>query len=174
MKLSAPPEAADAIVVFAGGVGESGQAGGGYQERVKQAIDLYKAGYARFLVLSSGYVYSFREAEVMRALATDNGVPASAIVLELRATSTYQNVVFVDEILRDHHWQKILLVSSPYHMRRAMLAWRKAAPEIAVTPTPPPRSQFYAHDSRGASVEQVRAILYEYVAILGYWTKHWV
>ena len=59
LKLSAPPEAADAIVVFAGGVGESGKAGGGYQERVKQAVDLYKAGYARSMILSSGFVYRF-------------------------------------------------------------------------------------------------------------------
>ena len=153
LKLSAPPEAADAIVVFAGGVGESGQAGGGYQERVKQAIDLYKAGYARSMVLSSGYVYSFREAEVMRALAVDNGVPASAIVLELRATSTYQNVVFVDDILRDHHWQKILLVSSPYHMRRATMVWRKLAPRVTVIPSPPPQSQFYDHPRAGATLD---------------------
>ena len=75
---SSPPRPADAIVVFAGGVGESGKAGGGYQERVKQAVDLYKAGYAPVLVFSSGYVYSFREAEVMRALAVDKGVPAGA------------------------------------------------------------------------------------------------
>ena len=73
---SAPPQPADAIVVFAGGVGESGKAGGGAQERLKQAVDLYKAGYAPFLILSSGYVYSFHEAEVMRALAIDQGVPA--------------------------------------------------------------------------------------------------
>src|SRR2546430_16637950 len=65
--------------------GESGQAGGGYQERVKQAIDLYKSGYAPIVVLSSGFVYSFREAEVMRAVAVDNGVPSGSILLEQKA-----------------------------------------------------------------------------------------
>ena len=34
----------------------------------------------------------------------------------------------VDDILRDHHWNSILLVSSPYHMKRALLVWRKVAP----------------------------------------------
>jgi uncharacterized SAM-binding protein YcdF (DUF218 family)/glycosyltransferase involved in cell wall biosynthesis len=174
LKLSSPPQVADAIVVFAGGVGESGQAGGGYQERVKQAIDLYAAGYARYLVLSSGYVYSFREAEVMRALAVDNGVPPSAIVLELHAASTYQNVVFVDEILRDHRWRKILLVSSPYHMRRATMVWRKAAPDIVVIPSPPPQSQFYDHPRAGATLGQIRGIVQEYVAIFAYWRRGWL
>ena len=174
LRMSAPPQKADAIVVFLGGVGETGKAGGGAQERLNEAVALYQGGYAKYLVLSSGYVYSFKEAESMRDSAVAQGVPSSSIVLEQRSTNTRENVTFVDGILKEHRWRSILLVSSPYHMRRAMLAWRKAAPEIAVTPTPPPRSQFYAHDSRGASVEQVRAILYEYVAILGYWTKHWV
>jgi uncharacterized SAM-binding protein YcdF (DUF218 family)/glycosyltransferase involved in cell wall biosynthesis len=173
LKVSAPPTQADAIVVFAGGVGESGKAGGGAQERIKQAVELYKAGYAPYLVLSSGYVYSFREAESMRALAADQGVPASSIVLEERATNTYQNVKFVDEILRDHRWRRILLVSSPYHMRRALLVWRKQAPDVTVVPTPVTQSQFYDH-GRGATLEQVRGILQEYVAIFGYWRRGWL
>jgi uncharacterized SAM-binding protein YcdF (DUF218 family)/glycosyltransferase involved in cell wall biosynthesis len=172
LKLSAPPEKADAIVVFAGGVGESGQAGG-YQERVKQAIDLYKAGYAPYLVMSSGFVYSFQEAEVMRAVAVDNGVPLSAIVLEQRAASTYQNVEFVNDILRDHRWRRILLVSSPYHMRRALLTWRKLAPEVTVVPTPPAETNFYQH-VRGANLEQMRGILQEYLAIAAYWRRGWI
>jgi uncharacterized SAM-binding protein YcdF (DUF218 family) len=170
---SAPPAAADAIVVFAAGVGESGKAGGGAQERIAQAVALYKGGYAPVLILSSGYVYSFQEAEVMRALAVDQGVPASAILLEQRAINTYQMVKFVDEILREHRWKRILLVSSPYHMRRALLVWRKQAPDVSVLPTPVPRSQFYEH-SRGATLEQVRGILQEYVAIFGYWRRGWV
>jgi uncharacterized SAM-binding protein YcdF (DUF218 family) len=167
LRMSAAPVAADAIVVFAGGVGETGKAGGGAQERLNEAVALYKAGYAKYLVLSSGYVYSFREAESMRDLAVAQGVPEGAIVLEERSTNTYQNVTFVNEILKDHRWRSILLVSSPYHMRRATMVWRKVAPEISVTPTPPGRSQFYDH-TRGASFEQVRGILYEYLAILSY------
>jgi uncharacterized SAM-binding protein YcdF (DUF218 family)/glycosyltransferase involved in cell wall biosynthesis len=173
LKIVAPPAKADAIVVFAGGVGESGRAGGGAQERLKQAIDLYRGGYAPYLVLSSGYVYSFHEAEAMRALAIDQGVPASAIALEERATNTYQNVRYVDAILRDHRWRRILLVSSPYHMRRALMVWHKQAPDVEVVATPPLRSQFYDH-GRGATLEQVRGILQEYLAIFAYWRRGWL
>ena len=127
---------------------ESGQAGGA-QERLGQAVTLYRAGYAPYMVLSSGYVYSFKEAESMRDLAIAQGVPVGAIVLEEHATNTYENVVFSNAILKDHHSRSILLVSSPYHMRRATMVWHKLAPEITVTPAPPPRSQFYDH-TRGA------------------------
>ena len=173
LKISATPRPVDAIVVFAGGVGESGKAGGGAQERIREAIDLRNAGYSRHLVLSSGYVYSFREAEVMRALAVDQGVPVPDIVLEERATNTYENVKYVNDILRARGWTSIALVSSPYHMRRALMVWHKVAPEITVIPTPPPSSQFYNHE-RGASLEQVRGILQEYLAILGYWRRGWI
>jgi uncharacterized SAM-binding protein YcdF (DUF218 family)/glycosyltransferase involved in cell wall biosynthesis len=173
LQVTAPPEHADAIVVFAGGVGESGKAGGGAQERIKHAVDLYRGGFAPVLILSSGYVYTFHEAEVMRALAVDQGVPPSSILLEEHATNTYQNVAFVDEMLRAHQWRKIVLVSSPYHMRRALMVWRKQAPDVAVVPSPVPQSEFYAH-TRGASAEQLLGILQEYLAIAGYWKRGWL
>jgi uncharacterized SAM-binding protein YcdF (DUF218 family)/glycosyltransferase involved in cell wall biosynthesis len=173
LRLEAPPHRADAIVVFAGGVGESGQAGGGYQERLARAVELYHQGFAPRIILSSGFVFSFKEAEVMRRLAIDNGVPDAAIVLETRAANTRQNVLFTYDILRQHGWRDVLLVSSPYHMRRALLAWKKAAPEVGVTPEPVASSQFYVH-GEGASFAQIRGILQEYAAIVDYWWKGWI
>lgn len=167
------PRAADAVVVFAGGVGESGKAGGGYQERVKQAIDLYREGLAPRMVFSSGYTFVFQEAEVMKGLAEANGVPSDAILLETKAANTYENVLFVNRILELHEWDTILLVSSPYHMRRALLTWRRVAPDTTVIAAPVPGSQFYAHNW-GVSVEQAHAILHEYAAIAWYWWKGWI
>ncbi len=170
LRLSAAPEAADAIVVLAGGVGESGQAGGGYQERVKMAVELYQSGFAPRMVFESGYVFAFREAEIMRDLALSLDVPESAIILETTGANTYEQVARVHAVLREHGWRRILLVSSPYHMRRAVLVWRKQAPEVQVVPTPVPRSQFYAHD-RGASLEQLRGLAQEVAALAWYWWK---
>ncbi len=173
LKVAAEPKKADAIVVFAGGVGESGQAGGGYQERVKQAVDLYQQGYAPRMIFSSGFVFAFQEAEVMKSLAVANGVPPSAIVLETMAANTHGNVVLSNQILRARGWRTILLVSSPYHMRRALLTWRRAAPDVEVTPAPVPRSLFYTHE-RGASLDQIRGLVHEYAAIVAYWWRGWV
>jgi uncharacterized SAM-binding protein YcdF (DUF218 family)/glycosyltransferase involved in cell wall biosynthesis len=173
LRVEAPPRAADAIVVFGGGVGESGEAGGGYQERVQQAVDLYHAGYAPHIVFSSGFRFAMHEAEVMQTLAVARGVPPDAITLEERAANTRENVLHTDAILEPNGWRTILLVSSPYHMRRALLTWRRAAPAIVVIPTPVKQSLFYAH-SRGASLLQIRGILQEYVAIAAYWWRGWI
>jgi uncharacterized SAM-binding protein YcdF (DUF218 family)/glycosyltransferase involved in cell wall biosynthesis len=173
LRVADAPQAADCIIVFAGGVGESGKAGGGYQERVKQATALYRLGYAQHLVLASGFVFAFPEAEIMRALAIDNGVPASAIELETGVVNTHDYVISSQRILRDHGWRRALVVSSPYHMRRTLLTWRKAAPDLAAIAAPAPNSQFYAHE-RGASLEQMRGILQEYSAIVLYWWRGWI
>ena len=173
LRMSAPVSHADAIVVFAGGVGESGAAGGGYQERVKQAVALYHQGTARWLIFSSGFVYAFQEAQIMKELAVANGVPPSAIILETRAANTYENVVFVRRILDARNWRRVALVSSPYHMRRATLTAKRVAPEIAVIPAPAAGSQFYAHH-HGASLDQILGILHEYVAIVVYWWRGWI
>jgi hypothetical protein len=58
-------------------------------------------------------------------------------------------------------------------MRRALLTWKRNAPDVVVIPSPPNESQFYAH-TRGASLERIRGILQEYVAILEYWRKGWI
>jgi uncharacterized SAM-binding protein YcdF (DUF218 family) len=67
----------------------------------------------------------------------------------------------------------VLLVSSPYHMERALLVWHKQAPEVEVIPTPAEQSQFYDH-TRGASLEQLRGVVQEYVAIFAYWRRGWL
>lgn len=167
------PRPADAIVVFAGGAGESGTAGGGYQERVRSAVDLFRAGMAPLVVFSSGYLFDFREAEVMRDLAVSQGIPPESIKLELRASSTYDNVVFTAEIVRALGADEVLLVSSPFHMRRALLTWQKQVPDIKAISTPVSRSQFYTH-GRGANFRQIRGIVWEYAAIATYWLRGWI
>jgi uncharacterized SAM-binding protein YcdF (DUF218 family)/glycosyltransferase involved in cell wall biosynthesis len=170
----ASPQRADAIIVFGGGVGESGRANNSsYQDRVQEAVALYEGGFARNVVFSSGFTYLFQEAQVMKALAVSLGVPAADIVLETRAGNTQEYVLSVRNIAEREGWHRVLLVSSPYHMRRATLTWRKLAPEIAVVSTPATQSQYYAHGF-GASLEQIRGIAQEYAALVYYWSKGWI
>ncbi len=173
LRITGMPHQADAIVVFAGGAGELGKPGSGHQERAKQAIDLYQDGRAPWVIFSSGDRPTFQEARALKALAVEYGVPSSAIILETKAASTYQMVVLVGAILHQNGMQSILLVSSPYHMRRALWTFRKMVPEITVVPAPVPHSRFYSH-TWGADLEQIHGILHEYAAILFYWWKGWV
>lgn len=183
LKIQDIPQKTDAIVVFAGGVGESGKPGQGYEERVQYAVELYEQKYAENLIFSSGYMHVYKEPLIMKALAVSLGIPENAIFLECEAKNTYENVKFSKGILERNGWNKIILVSSPYHMRRAYLVFRKVAKEIKVSYTPLPRSPFYLHENRNTqgrriwqrvNLEQIKALLHEYLGILYYWYKGWV
>jgi uncharacterized SAM-binding protein YcdF (DUF218 family) len=125
------------------------------------------------MLFSTGFVFAFKEGELMRSLAIENGVPDDAIVLESHANSTYENVTRSQAILTQHGWKRALLVSSPYHMRRALLTWHKNAPEIDVIASPVPYSQFYFRNG-GPTLEQFRGLLQEYGAIALYWWRGWI
>lgn len=182
LKVVDPPTRADAIVVFAGGVGESGQAGQGYEERVVHAVDLYKRGYGSHLIFSSGYMYTIQEPFVMQALAVSLGVPKEATILETQARNTYENVANVRQILDKNGWNKVLVVSSPYHMRRIAMIVKKVDPAREVRYTPVISSYFYSRpmgigfslSRRQITVTQLRALLHEYAAIAYYWVTGWL
>jgi len=182
LKLAQPPEKADAIVVFAGGVGESGKAGQGYEERVKYAVELFKQGYSGHLIFSSGYIYTLKEPAVMKAVATSLGVPEQAMILEEEAKNTLENVLYTSEILKRQNWKSILLISSPYHMRRAYLVWKKNAPEIKVTYAPIQQSLFFSHPDKDSNyriiqlitIAQIKAIVHEYLGLAYYWLRRYI
>lgn len=183
LKISQALQKADAIVVFAGGVGESGQARQGYEERTKYAAELYKAGYAKYLVFSSGYVYVFEEPKLMQALAVSLGVPKEAIILEEKAKNTYENIKFSNQIIKNHNWRKVLLITSPYNTRRAYLVSKKIADNTDFIFTPIPNSLFYAHPQRGingekiwlrATPKQIKGVIHEYLGIIYYWWRGWI
>ncbi|MDD5449058.1 MAG: ElyC/SanA/YdcF family protein [Candidatus Omnitrophica bacterium] len=182
LKISQAPQKADAIVVFAGGVGESGQAAQGYEERVEAAVDLYAKGYASHIIFSSGYTYVFKEPLVMKALAVELNVPENAIILEDKAKNTYENVKFTEAILRSNGWKKILLVSSPYHMKRVSLVMNKAAPGLKVIYTPVPKSRFYSHELevdgkkvwQRVNLGQIKGIIHECLGIIYYFIKGYI
>ncbi len=173
LKISDPPESSDAIVVFAGGVGESGKAGQGYEERVEYATELYKKGFSRHLVFSSGFKYFIKEADIMKALAISLGIPEDAIILEDNAVNTYENVVYAKRILDEKGWRKIILISSPYHMYRVSLVFKKNASDIKVIYAPIPYSVFYGNESK-IEPKHIKAILHEYIAILYYLAKRYI
>ena len=182
LKLDEQPHKADAIVVFAGGVGESGKPEQGYEERVEKAVELFKNGYAQHLVFSSGYTYVFTEPMVMKALAVSQGVPEKAIILEDRARSTFENVKLSAGILKRENWKDIILISSPYNMRRASLVFNKNAKDIKVNYVSS-NSIFYEHPLRKnrnqvtlkqINLIQIRALVHEYLGIIYYLLKGYI
>lgn len=106
---------ADAIVVVSGG-----------NSRIFHAIKLCKQGYAQILILSGASAHSsVSDAMKMKQIAMKNGILESKIILEEKATNTYENAIFVKEIINTRHYANLILVTSPYHQRRVYETFEK-------------------------------------------------
>jgi len=88
------------------------------------------------VVVSGGKVFghSATEAPVAGRVLADLGVPPGKIVLEGRSRDTSENARYTKEVLDAMRARRPLLVTSAFHMRRSVMAFRKAG--IAVTPVP--------------------------------------
>ncbi|MBI3616104.1 MAG: glycosyltransferase [Candidatus Omnitrophica bacterium] len=172
LTVTAEPRSADAIVVFAGGVGESGEVSEAYQYRVKQAVELYHQGYAPKILYVSGYTWTFREAEIMRLLTESLEVPSEKVLTETEVRNTYDYVLHVKELSRRNRWKTILLVTPSYHARRAWLTFARNAPGLTVIPVSA-RSNYYTH-RWGISLRQLRGILQEFVSLGLYKWRGWI
>lgn len=173
LKVSTPLKKADAIAVFGAGVGESGKAGQGYEERVKYAAELYRQGYGRFVIFSSGYHYAMKEAQVMKALAEYLGVPPDKILLDEDAANTYENVKNSMAISRQNGARSLVVISSPYNMLRVSLVFKKLGKDTAVVYAPIPYSAFYG-DEKSVKVRHISGILHEYLGIIYYKLKGYI
>ncbi|MEI6267761.1 MAG: YdcF family protein [Methylococcaceae bacterium] len=113
--LSAPanePAKADLIVTLGGGIGE----------RDQMAVDLYKAGYAKKILLTGmggvidsgkGFYLSPRSLFLLK-----QGVPAEALLFDGLSVNTHQESLNIAALLNAHHWHSALVVSDPPHLRR--------------------------------------------------------
>ena len=63
------------------------------------------------------------------------GVPPSALILEEQSKNTYDNAVNSAAILQQRGMQRILLVSSAFHMRRADALFKRQGLDVIPAPT---------------------------------------
>ena len=168
-----PLQKSDVILALGGGVGESGQAGQGYQERVTTAVELYQKGYAHHIIFSSGYAYLLKEAQVMKELAMSLGVPEQNIDIEDKAGNTYENIKFSSDIIKSHHFKNIIIVSSPYHLKRTQLVAQKQFPkDIKFILSPVRTSMFFDSLKENINFSQIKTLIHEYAALIYYKFKY--
>ena len=113
-----PLEKSDAIVAISGDTGA----------RAESAVTLWKAGWAPIIVFSGAAIdpESVSSAEIMRREAVRQGVPESAVLVEPASATTEENAAFVARLLVERKLRTAILVTSPYHQRRASMEFARA------------------------------------------------
>lgn len=163
---------ADVIVVLSGSI----------PDRILEAVDLYRAGYASRLWLTregrlpgldalraKGVALPERH-EQNRDIAVALGVPPTAIeIIDRRATSTLAEARALIELLRHRGATRILLVTSRAHARRARIIFTtlaRGAPEILVVPS---RYDPFSPGTWWHERAFVRRVVTEYGKLLTWW-----
>lgn len=125
---------ADAVVVLSGGILRGitapGVQWGESANRYLAGIDLATAGKAKIIVFSAGL--SPDQGDVLRQTAIRQGIQPDRIVLTPRVETTEDEARAISEIPGIH---SILLVTSAFHMPRAVLLFRARGLEVSPFPT---------------------------------------
>lgn len=89
------------------------------------------------ILLSGGQVYSDSGAEALisERILKSLGVPDEKILLETKSVNTTQNANFSAEILRQKNFTRPILVTSAFHMKRAVLNFSRQNFEVIPYPT---------------------------------------
>jgi len=139
-----PPAAfsGDVIVLLGGGatmdtpnIGGNGHLSGYAANRLLTAAQLYHK-YKLPILTSGGQVLETTgtEAEISRTILLGLGVPDDKIIVENQSLNTTQNAEYSKKLLDSLGFNRPVLVTSAFHMPRAVLQFQKAG--ITVTPWP--------------------------------------
>ncbi|MGV9001559.1 MAG: YdcF family protein [Candidatus Saccharimonadaceae bacterium] len=111
---------ANAIVVVSGG---------DTLARTTAGINLYKQGWADYLVLSGAALDKSgpSNAATMKLQAEEAGIPDYAILVDEEAMNTQENAENTQSIFKERNFHDVILVTSGYHQRRASLEFNKRA-----------------------------------------------
>lgn len=103
---------------------------GSNMQRYTDAIDLYKRGIIKKVLVSSGsgsMVYDWKEADWIQKMYVQFGVAQEDIWVENRSRNTAENAQFSKQMLDSLNFQgTAYLITSATHMRRSMACFSKA------------------------------------------------
>jgi len=136
-----PPKAladtadADAAIILGGALGQPlpPRIDAGLSEasdRILHAARLYRAGKVKLIPVSAGNLPWFPavkpEAELIKELLVEWGVPEKAIELGSASRNTYENAQEIRQIWERSGLKSALLLTSASHMPRAIAVFRRA------------------------------------------------
>jgi uncharacterized SAM-binding protein YcdF (DUF218 family) len=115
------PDRADAAIVLGAAVAGN-EPTPVFEERLRHAVELYRTQQVKLLIMTGGTGPgdSLAEAEAARRWAIANGVPAGDIITEAQSHTTRQNLVNALPLMAERNIGRVLVVSDPLHMRRAL------------------------------------------------------
>jgi len=103
-------------------------------DRVRKTARLFRAGKGQLVIVTGGnqpwMPHAESEAESIKTLLQEWGVPAAAVVLEGASRNTRENAVNTTKLIKELECGKAVLVTSAAHMTRSVAVFRKLGLEV--------------------------------------------
>jgi vancomycin permeability regulator SanA len=133
---SATPRSADVAVVLGTRVERSGVPSRRLRERLDRALDLYRAGTVKKVLVSGGLGREgHQEADVMRGYLLSRDVPGTDIYVDREGFDTYATARSTRAIMQAERLTSAVVVSHYYHLPRALVALgRFGVPNVSAAP----------------------------------------
>lgn len=123
----------DIIIGIGIGVTESGRASKLSYAVAKKAAALYKEKLAPKVLLVGGFTQNnISEAEAIKKIVLEEGIPSKNIVLETQSTSTRANADETAKLLNTMNVRKVLIVAQEIHARRVIATFKEFLPKNIV------------------------------------------
>lgn len=113
-----PPRKADGIVVLTGG-----------SSRISDAMDLLAEGYGKRLLIS-GVHPANRANDILRSLPDNHTLLSCCVDLDRSAVNTRSNATETRRWVTERGFHSLIVVTSNYHMPRAMVELSHAMPDV--------------------------------------------
>lgn len=141
------PEKIDGILVLGGYFDTRVSAGrdlpsfNSAADRLMDALALYQDYPQAMLVFSGGNGFMIggearTEAQDIEDVLKALDVPQESVVFEDRSRNTYQNIIYSRDYIKPRPFETWILVTSAYHMKRAMAVAEAHAPRWRLIPYP--------------------------------------
>jgi uncharacterized SAM-binding protein YcdF (DUF218 family) len=117
-----PASNADGIVVLTGG-----------SSRVSDAMELLAGGYGKRLLIS-GVHPTNAVSDISRSLSDNQSLLNCCVDLDRSAVNTRSNAAQTRRWARDRGFKSLIVVTSNYHMPRAIVELSHAMPDVALIP----------------------------------------
>ena len=124
--LSSDVKKADVAIVLGNKVNEDGMPSPRLQSRLDRAVNLYHQGIVKKIIVSGGQgIEGYEEAEIMRIVLVQSGIPESNIILDKQGYDTFQTAQNSKFIMEAHGFRTAIIVTHYYHIARTKLALEK-------------------------------------------------
>lgn len=127
-------EKSDCALVLSGGSYPNGQLSSFSLERTLQGIKLYRDGMTNKILFTGRSGENQNDSLSMKKIAVSLGINEDDIVVEEKSLSTHENIAFSSKLLDENNCKKVLLVTSPIHLKRALIVAKEVDPKVQYLP----------------------------------------